>query len=38
LNTQEWAFTNDRDGDGTTAWLFKDSSGTVHYWDADGTL
>lgn len=38
LSSQEWAFTTDRDGGGTAAWLFKDSSGTVHYWDADGTL
>lgn len=38
LFAQEWAFDADRDGSGNPAWLFKDSTGTVHYWDADGTL
>lgn len=38
LSSQEWAFTADRDGNSTPAWLYKDSGGTVHYWDSDGTL
>jgi hypothetical protein len=38
LDTGEWAFDTDRGGTGTPAWVFKDSGGTGHYWDADGTL
>jgi hypothetical protein len=38
LQNHEVAFDIDRGGTGTTALLYKDSSGTVHYWDADGTL
>ncbi len=38
LASGEWAFTTDRDGTGQAAWLYKDSTGTAHYMDTDGTL
>lgn len=38
LAAGEWAFTADRDGSGTAAWLFREESGTAHYFDTDGTL
>jgi hypothetical protein len=38
LQSEEIAIDDNRGGTGTTALLYKDSSGTTHYWDADGTL
>lgn len=38
LSSGEWAFTKDRDGNGNAAWLFKDSTGTAHFLNTDGTL
>ena len=38
LSSGEWAFDDNRGGSGTAAWVFKDSAGTVHYKDFDGTL
>lgn len=38
LVPREWAFTTDRDGSGTAAWLYRTSAGAAHYFDADGTL
>lgn len=37
LEENELAFTSDRDGNGTPAWLYHDGT-NAHYWDADGTL
>ena len=38
LRSKEFAIDTNRGGTGTTAWLYRDASGTTHYWDADGTL
>lgn len=38
LSSQEWAFSQDYDGAGTPAWLYKDSTGTAHVLETDGTL
>lgn len=38
LSEREWSFTQDVDGAGTPAWVFKDSTGSAHYWTPDGTL
>lgn len=38
LKLQEWAFTQDYNGQGTAAWVYRDSSGTAHVMQADDTL
>lgn len=38
LQTEEVAIDTNRGGTGTTAVVYKDSGGTGHYWDADGTF
>jgi len=38
LASGEWAFDDNRSGTGSSAWLFKDSEGALHYLDFDGTV
>jgi len=38
LDSGEPVFDDNRGGSGNAAWLFKDSSGTLHYKDFDGTV
>lgn len=37
LGLQEWAWTDSHDGAGTSAWLYKNAAGTLHYFVPDGT-
>lgn len=37
LSEGEWAWTDDHNGLGTAAWLFKNANGTLHYFEPSGT-